>query len=97
MRNKYEKGSVADLQNSYKKPRMTEEQNKSGELEKVGFGIALMFGVYWLYVYFLQDRLNLPVGIEKLLGLVSLYGVGLSLFWLATNDISESRRKCDRV
>ncbi len=97
MRNKYEKGSVADLQNSYKKPRMTEEQNKSGELEKVGFGIALMFGVYWLYVYFLQDRLNLPVGIEKLLGLVSLYGVGLSLFWLATNDISESWRKCDRV
>ena len=53
MRNEYEKeGMTAEGQNSSKKPGMAEEQNKSGELEKVAFGIALMFGVYWLYAYF---------------------------------------------
>ena len=29
-------------------------KNKCKELERVAIGIALMFGVYWLYAYFLQ-------------------------------------------
>lgn len=98
MRNEYEKeGMTAEGQNSSKKPGMAEEQNKSGELEKVAFGIALMFGVYWLYAYFLQEKLDLPAGIEKLLGLASLYVVGLSLFLLMTKGIPGSRRESDRI
>ena len=98
MRNEYEKeGMTAEGQNSSKKPGMAEEQNKSGELEKVAFGIALMFGVYWLYAYFLQEKLDLPAGIEKLLGLASLYVVGLSLFVLMTKGIPGSRRESDRI
>ena len=66
MRNEYEKESMtAEGQNSSKKPGMAEEQNKSGDLEKVALGIALMFGVYWLYAYFLQEKLDLPAGVEK--------------------------------
>lgn len=72
-------------------------RNKSKELERVAFGIALMFGVYWLYAYFLQDRLDLPVGVEKVLGLVSLYVVGLSLFLLVTKSIPGSQRECGRI
>lgn len=98
MRNEYEKESMtAEGQNSSKKPGMAEEQNKSGELEKVAFGIALMFGVYWLYAYFLQEKLDLPAGIEKLLGLASLYVVGLSLFVLMTKGIPGSPRERSKL
>lgn len=62
-------------------------RNKCKDLEKVALGIALMFGVYWLYAYFLQDRLDLQAGVEKVLGLVSLYGVGLGLFLLMIKGI----------
>ena len=98
MRNEYEKESMtAEGLNSSKKPGMAEEQNKSGELEKVAFGIALMFGVYWLYAYFLQEKLDLPAGIEKLLGLASLYVVGLSLFVLMTKGIPGSLCECGSI
>ena len=36
-----------------------EQQSRSKELEKVAIGVALMFGVYWLYAYYLQDVLVL--------------------------------------
>ncbi len=65
--------------------------NKCKELERVAIGIALMFGVYWLYAYFLQDRLDWPAGVEKVLGLVSLYVVGLGLFVLIIKEIPSSR------
>ena len=66
-------------------------KNKCKELERVAIGIALMFGVYWLYAYFLQDRLDWPAGVEKVLGLVSLYVVGLGLFVLIIKGIPSSR------
>ena len=66
-------------------------KNKCKELERVAIGIALMFGVYWLYAYFLQDRLDWPAGVEKVLGLVSLYVVGLGLFVLIIKEIQSSR------
>ncbi len=98
MRNEYEKESMtAEGQNSSKKPGMADGQNKSGDLEKVAFGIALMFGVYWLYAYFLQEKLDLPAGIEKLLGLASLYVVGLSLFVLMTKGIQGSLCECGSI
>ena len=98
MRNEYEKESMtAEGQNSSKKPGMADGQNKSGDLEKVAFGIALMFGVYWLDAYFLQEKLDLPAGIEKLLGLASLYVVGLSLFLLMTKGIPGSPRERSKL
>ena len=61
------------------------------ELEKVAIGIAMMFGVYWLYAYYLQDVLELSAGVEKVLGLVSLYVVGLGLFVLMIKRIPGGR------
>lgn len=69
--------------------------SKHKDLKKVAIGIALMFGVYWLYAYYLQDRIDLSAGVEKLLGLVSLYVVGLGLFVLVTKGIPEGRGKSD--
>ena len=68
-------------------------ESKCKELEKVSLGVALRFGVYWLYAYFLQDRLDLPAGVEKVLGLVSLYVVGLGLFLLVIKGIPG--RECE--
>lgn len=96
MESKYEKGESE-----------TGLQSKRKDLEGITFGIALMFSVYWFYVYFLQDRLDLPAGVEKVLGMVSLYVVGLGLFiWMikGTSDrgcvccgISGGRRENSRV
>ena len=80
------------LRNGGKRPEVAaEQQSRSKELEKVAIGIALMFGVYWLYAYYLQDVLELSAGVEKLLGLVSLYVVGLGLFVLVTKGTSGGR------
>lgn len=84
---------ITEQQNTCREPEMAEQQNKRKELEKVALGIALMFGAYWLYAYFLQNRLDWPAGVEKVLGLVSLYVVGLGLFVLIIKDIPGSRRE----
>ncbi len=53
---------------------------KKKDLEKVSFGIALMFGIYWIYLIFIQDSLNIQSMFKTIIGLVSLYGIGLMVF-----------------
>lgn len=80
-------------QNCVKEAEAVGKPSKRKDLEKVALGIALMFGVYWLYAYFLQDRLDLSAGVEKVLGLVSLYGVGLGLFLLLIKGVPSREYK----
>ena len=53
---------------------------KKKTLEKVSLGIAIMFGIYWIYLIFIQNSLNIQPIFKTIIGLVSLYGIGLFLF-----------------
>ncbi len=85
MASKYEKPATEQSGGGVSK--VVKHPDKARALEKVSLGIALMFGVYWMYAYCLQDRLDWPAGVEKALGLVSLYGVGLGLFLLLIKGV----------
>lgn len=61
--------------------------NKSKDLEKVSFGIAAMFGIYWLYSCFLKQYLVIADVVQTIIGLVILYVVGLRLFVCITRNI----------
>ena len=51
--------------------------HKRQALERVAFGIAVMFGIYWMYSYLLKQYLTASEGMKTVLGIVALYGVGL--------------------
>lgn len=55
---------------------------KTKSLEKIGLGIATMFGLYWIYAIFIANNLNINDFAKSIIGLVCLYGLGLSLFIL---------------
>lgn len=54
--------------------------SRNNSLERVALGIASMFGCYWLYLYFLQEHLNIGYVAKKMIGLICLYGLGLVIF-----------------
>ena len=54
--------------------------NKRKALERVGFGIAVMFGIYWMYSLVLKRYLPVGDGMKTILGMVMLYVLGLGLF-----------------
>lgn len=59
-------------------------KNKSNVLTSAALGLSAMFGCYWLWAVLLAPRLQWPEAIEKLIGIVCLYGIGLGLFgWIA--------------
>lgn len=68
--------------------------NKEKDLEKMTFGIAGMFGIYWTYSCFLKQRLPLSEGPKTALGLILLYVVGFGLFISVTKNITG--RKCEK-
>lgn len=70
---------------------------KKKSLEKVGFGIAIMFGIYWIYTLFIQDRLNLAPIFLTLIGFLTLYAAGLLLFTGVIKKIPNSELKKGRV
>ena len=51
------------------------EKNKS--LEKIGLGVASMFDIYWIYSVFIQNQLNIQPMFKTIIGLISLYVIGL--------------------
>lgn len=59
-------------------------------LTKLGFGIACMFGVFWVYLLFIQSKINLPDYAMTIINLAILYGIGLPLFMLI---IGKSKNK----
>lgn len=53
---------------------------KRKRLEKIGLGIGSMFGIYWIYSIFIQDKINIPSILKTIIGLTTLYGIGLFIF-----------------
>lgn len=53
---------------------------KEKVLEKIELGIAIMFGIYWIYSILIQNNLNIQQTLKIIIGLISLYGIGLFIF-----------------
>lgn len=69
------------------------EKERAQDLEKVGFGISFMFGIYWTYSIFIKIKPDFMPGIKAALGLLLLYGVGLLLFRSSVKSIPDSAIK----
>lgn len=65
--------------------------NKRKDLEKVSFGIGIMFGIYWIYSFFIKQYLPVHNGFKTVLGLLVLYIIGLGLFAWITNKIPSQK------
>lgn len=66
---------------------------KNKDLEKVGFGIALMFILSWIWAYFIRGHLDLPDIANTLIGIAILYGAGLLLFKAIIKNVEDSEIK----
>lgn len=64
---------------------------KKKDLEKVSLGIAVMFGIYWIYSIFIKNSLNIQTIFKTIIGLASLYGVGLFLFIKIVSKIPNTK------
>ena len=70
---------------------------KKKDLEKVSLGIAIMFGIYWIYSIFIQKNLNIQPIFKTIIGLVTLYIIGLFLFINITKKIPNTNIKKSKV
>lgn len=70
---------------------------KKKDLEKVSLGIAIMFGIYWIYSLFIQKILNIQPIFKTIIGLVTLYVIGLFLFINITKKIPNTNIKKSKV
>lgn len=71
--------------------------DKVKDLEKVSFGIATMFGLYWTYSCFIKQHLPIADGFKTILGLVILYILGLGLFIYITHKIPVQKYKKRKI
>ncbi len=65
-------------------------ENKTKDLTKVGFGIAVMFLVSWIYGFFIAGHLPISNLLKSIILLVVLYTIGLGLFIYITKDVTEN-------
>lgn len=66
-------------------------EEKKKNLEKVGFGIAFMFLISWIWSIFIRSKLAFPSIYNTIIGIVILYGIGLTIFKLFIKDIPKSK------
>lgn len=66
---------------------MSDQKNRNTALERVAFGIAAMFGTYWIYMYLIRDHIPLPENLRWLPGLGCLYVLGLGAFVCITKSV----------
>lgn len=71
------------------------EKNKS--LEKIGLGVASMFDIYWIYSVFIQNQLNIQPMFKTIIGLISLYVIGLFIFMKIIGKIPSTKIKQGKV
>lgn len=71
--------------------------NKAKDLEKVAFGIAGMFGIYWIYSCFLKQHLPISEGKKTILGLFILYVVGLGIFISITKNVAVQKYEKKKI
>ena len=67
------------------------------DLEKVSLGIGIMFGIYWIYSVFIQNNLNIQPVFKTIIGLISLYGVGLFAFIKIISKIPNTKIEKGKV
>lgn len=70
---------------------------KRKRLEKIGLGIGSMFGIYWIYSIFIQDKINIPSILKTIIGLTTLYGIGLFIFMKIIKKIPNTKTKQSKV
>lgn len=70
---------------------------KEKVLEKIGLGIAFMFGIYWIYSVFIQEKLNVQPMFKTIIGLISLYGIGLFIFMKIIKKLPNTKMKQGKV
>lgn len=66
-------------------------KEKRKNLEKVGFGICFMFLISWIWSIFIRSKLNFPSIYNTIIGIIILYGIGLTIFKLFIKDIPKSK------
>lgn len=71
--------------------------SKVKDLEKVSFGIATMFGLYWIYSCFIKQHLAIAEGVKTIIGLVVLYVLGLGVFLFITRNIPTCKYEKKKV
>lgn len=70
---------------------------KRKRLEKIGLGIGIMFGIYWIYSIFIQDKINIPSMLKTIIGLTTLYVIGLFIFMKIIKKIPNTKMKQRKV
>lgn len=65
--------------------------HKAKDLTRVSLGIAAMFGIYWIYTYFLKQYLPIPEAFQTVSGLVALYVIGLGVFTFVIHKIPSQK------
>ena len=61
--------------------------SKKKSIEKIGFGIAIMFLISWIWAIFIRNKLNLTSVQNTIIGIIVLYVIGLFLFKLIIKNI----------
>ena len=61
--------------------------SKKKSIEKIGFGIAIMFLISWIWAIFIIIKLNLTSIQNTIIGIIVLYVIGLCLFKLIIKNI----------
>ena len=61
--------------------------SKKKSIEKIGFGIAIMFLISWIWAIFIRNKLNLTSIQNTIIGIIVLYVIGLCLFKLIVKNI----------
>lgn len=61
--------------------------SKKKSIEKIGFGIAIMFLISWIWAIFIRNKLNLTSIQNTIIGIIVLYLIGLCLFKLIIKNI----------
>lgn len=71
--------------------------DKKKDLEKISLGIGIMFGIYWIYSVFIQNNLNIQPMFKTIIGLISLYVVGLFAFMKIISKIPNTKTEKGKV
>lgn len=61
--------------------------SRKKSIEKIGFGIAIMFLISWIWAIFIRNKLNLTSIQNTIIGIIVLYVIGLCLFKLIIKNI----------
>ena len=71
--------------------------SKTKDLEKTAFGIAIMFGIYWIYSVFIKQHLSISDGLKTAIELALQYVVGLGALISITKNIPDEKYEKKKI